>query len=118
MGNTTYLIELYPRSAGGHEIRRVHTEPCNATWEQKADGLHIRAMFAQRLYTDCKWPNPIVIRITHAEPVTSAVAGVLQTQQTNKNCSASRSQSENVTAAAALMGSCCECPKLERIYPW
>lgn len=57
------------------------TNACNATWEQKPDGLHIRAMFAQRLYTDCKWPNPIVIRITHAEPVTNAVEGILKSQQ-------------------------------------
>jgi alpha-L-fucosidase len=57
------------------------TNACNATWEQKADGLHIRAMFAQRIYTDCKWPNPIVIRITHAEPVTNAVPAILKAQQ-------------------------------------
>jgi hypothetical protein len=25
-------------------------------------------MFAQRLYTDCKWPNPIVIRLAHVAP--------------------------------------------------
>ena len=57
------------------------TEPCNATWKQEADGLHIRAMFAQRLYTDCKWPNPIVIRITHAEPVAAATSEILNMQQ-------------------------------------
>jgi alpha-L-fucosidase len=57
------------------------TESCKATWEQKPDGLHVRAMFAQRFYTDCKWPNPIVIRITHAEPVTEAVPAILKTQQ-------------------------------------
>lgn len=57
------------------------TNSCKATWEQKPDGLHIRAMFAQRLYTDCKWPNPIVIRITHAEPVTEAISEILKSQQ-------------------------------------
>ena len=38
-------------------------------------------MFAQRLYTDCKWPNPIVIRIAHAQPVPEAVAAILQAQK-------------------------------------
>jgi alpha-L-fucosidase len=50
------------------ENRCWSTEPCHASWHQEADGLHIHAMFAQRFYTDCKWPNPIVIRITHADP--------------------------------------------------
>lgn len=56
------------------------TNSCKATWEQKPDGLHIRAMFAQRLYTDCKWPNPIVIRITHAEPDEKAAEKLLKEQ--------------------------------------
>ena len=63
------------------ENRCWSNEPCKATWKQEADGLHIRAMFAQRLYTDCKWPNPIVIRITHAEPVKAAVPQILAAQQ-------------------------------------
>lgn len=63
------------------ENRCWSTNSCKATWEQKPDGLHIRAMFAQRLYTDCKWPNPIVIRITHAEPVLEAVPEVLKQQK-------------------------------------
>jgi alpha-L-fucosidase len=38
------------------------------TWRQEPDGLHIRAMRAQRLYNDRKWPNPVVLKITHCEP--------------------------------------------------
>jgi alpha-L-fucosidase len=38
------------------------------TWRQDADGLHIRAMFAQRLQDNSKWPNPIVLKITHVKP--------------------------------------------------
>jgi alpha-L-fucosidase len=38
------------------------------TWKQAPDGLHIRAMHAQRIYNDRKWPNPIVLKITHAKP--------------------------------------------------
>ena len=38
------------------------------TLKQEADGLHIRAMFTQRLQDNSKWPNPIVLKITNAEP--------------------------------------------------
>ena len=37
-------------------------------WEQTDDGLAISAYNAQRLYNDKKWPNPVVLRITHVEP--------------------------------------------------
>jgi alpha-L-fucosidase len=37
-------------------------------WTQDDNGLHIKAMRAQRIYNDRKWPNPVVIRITHARP--------------------------------------------------
>lgn len=40
----------------------------SARWKQEADGLRITAMRAQRLYNDRKWPNPVVLRITHALP--------------------------------------------------
>lgn len=38
------------------------------TWRQAAGGLHIRAMRAQRIYNDRKWPNPVVLKITGAKP--------------------------------------------------
>jgi alpha-L-fucosidase len=38
------------------------------TWQEDADGLRITAYRAQRLYTDRRWPNPIVLKITHVEP--------------------------------------------------
>ena len=37
------------------------------TWRQDANGLHIRAMHAQRLYNNRQWPNPLVLKITNAE---------------------------------------------------
>ena len=36
------------------------------TWKQEPDGLHIRAMRAQRLEDLRQWPNPVVLKITHA----------------------------------------------------
>ena len=38
------------------------------TWKQDAEGLHITAFRAQRLYTDRRWPDPVVLKITNAEP--------------------------------------------------
>ncbi len=43
----------------------VHPAP---SYTQEADGLHIRAMFTQRLQDNSKWPNPIVLKITHVKP--------------------------------------------------
>ncbi len=37
-------------------------------WRQDDQSLHIRAMHAQRLTDDRKWPNPIVLKITGAQP--------------------------------------------------
>ncbi|MBI5689136.1 MAG: alpha-L-fucosidase [Verrucomicrobia bacterium] len=38
------------------------------TFRQEADGLHVRAMHTQRLHDDRRWPNPIVIKLTHVQP--------------------------------------------------
>lgn len=38
------------------------------TFKQEADGLHVRAMHTQRLHDDRRWPNPIVIKLTHVAP--------------------------------------------------
>ena len=37
-------------------------------WRQDEKGLHLDVMMAQRIYTDRKWPNPIVIKLTGAKP--------------------------------------------------
>lgn len=39
-----------------------------ARWRQDEEGLHIDAMLCYRPYDNRKWPNPVVIRITHAKP--------------------------------------------------
>lgn len=36
------------------------------TWTQNHDGLVIEATRAQRIYNDRTWPNPVVLKITHA----------------------------------------------------
>ena len=37
---------------------------------QQDDGLHISVVRGQRLYNNHQWPNPVVVRLTHVEPVT------------------------------------------------
>ena len=37
-------------------------------FEQKADGLHISAMNAQRIYCGGQWRGPLVLKITHPKP--------------------------------------------------
>ena len=48
------------------------------TWRQEADGLHIRAMHAQRIYNDRKWPNPVVLKLTDVEPAMTPPAVTLR----------------------------------------
>ena len=39
------------------------------TWQQTATGAEVTVTRAQRIYNDRKWPNPIVVKITHAQAV-------------------------------------------------
>jgi alpha-L-fucosidase len=37
-------------------------------WHMDQNGLHLHLMKTQRLQDNRKWPNPVVVRITHVEP--------------------------------------------------
>lgn len=37
-------------------------------WRQDDKGLHITVTMAQRLYNDRRWPNPVALKITNAQP--------------------------------------------------
>ena len=55
----------------GHAGELVEYSPTvdAATYfEQKEDGLHISCVRAQRIYNNHKWHNPIVLKITNAQP--------------------------------------------------
>ncbi|WP_163323993.1 alpha-L-fucosidase [Draconibacterium mangrovi] len=55
----------------GQSGKRVEYMPdINATtfFKQEEDGLHISCVRAQRLYNNHKWNNPLVLKITNAEP--------------------------------------------------
>jgi alpha-L-fucosidase len=56
LGQSGELIEYLP------DVR------VKATWEQDDHGLYISATRAQRIYNWRDWPNPVVIKITHARP--------------------------------------------------
>lgn len=38
-------------------------------WSQESDGLHVSVMRAQRIYNNTRWPNPLVLKITHGKAV-------------------------------------------------
>lgn len=71
---TLRSIKVTPRSkvtvlGQSDEVLEYRTDITpRTTWRQDAAGLHIRAMRAQRLHNDRRWPNPVVLKITHAEP--------------------------------------------------
>ena len=56
LGQTGRVVEYRPTTDG------------MARWTQDKDGLHISVVRAQRIYTNSKWPNPVVIKITNVEP--------------------------------------------------
>lgn len=51
------------------EVVEYHPEITpKSTWHQEKDGLHVRALQAQRLQDNFRWPNPVVLKITNVEP--------------------------------------------------
>ena len=56
LGQSSQVVEYHP------EIKPT------PSWHQEKDGLHIRAMQAQRLQDNFRWPNPVVLKITNVEP--------------------------------------------------
>lgn len=44
----------------------VEADP-SVRMEQRADGVHLSVMRAQRIYNDRRWPNPIVVKVTNPQ---------------------------------------------------
>jgi alpha-L-fucosidase len=38
------------------------------SFQQQEDGLHVHAMFTLRLSDNRRWPNPVVVKLTHVKP--------------------------------------------------
>jgi alpha-L-fucosidase len=64
------------------------------TWKQQPDGLHVRAMRAQRLQNNRRWPNPVVLKLTHVKPALAPPRVITGT--------ASRGPGGEVTLSATL----------------
>lgn len=55
----------------GQNDRVVEYQPTKtpqSRYEQRADGLHISVVRAQRLYDNGRWPNPIVVKLENVRP--------------------------------------------------
>jgi len=53
----------------GHSGRVLEYNPQadpKTRWSQEEDGLHVSVMRAQRIYNNTRWPNPLVLKVTHA----------------------------------------------------
>uniref|UniRef100_UPI003217C0FE alpha-L-fucosidase n=1 Tax=uncultured Draconibacterium sp. TaxID=1573823 RepID=UPI003217C0FE len=70
----------------GHNGKLVEYNPnidAATYFEQKEDGLHISCVRGQRIYNNHKWPNPIVLKITNAQPALEPPVVVTQTTEIN-----------------------------------
>lgn len=57
LGQTSRIVEYSPDT------------DAEARFEQTPEGLSISVVRAQRLYNDHKWPNPVVVELTHVRAV-------------------------------------------------
>lgn len=68
---------------GGELVEYNPTADAATYFEQKDDGLHISCVRAQRIYNNHKWHNPIVLKITNAEPALEIPVVVTQKVEIN-----------------------------------
>jgi len=55
----------------GHDGKVLEYRPDvdpRPSWRQDSEGLHVSPMMAQRLYTDRRWSDPVVLKLTHVQP--------------------------------------------------
>jgi alpha-L-fucosidase len=64
---TTDSTEISVLGENGRDLEYQPKVDPKPTWSVQRDGLHIRAMLAQRLQDNYKWNYPIVLKITHAK---------------------------------------------------
>lgn len=64
----TAKTEVSVLGQSGEVLEYQPTVTPKAEFRMESDGLHIRAMRAQRLQDNHQWPNPVVMKITNVEP--------------------------------------------------
>jgi alpha-L-fucosidase len=113
LGQNDQLIEYRPQ------------DDARTTWRQQDDGLHIRAVRAQRLYTRGFWPNPVVLKITNAQPALTPPRVVTGGWKWDAATGTTTFEGElNDLAGAASLEVCLEHRSLkgqdanERLLPW
>lgn len=67
LGQSDKLVEYQPQT------------DATTYFEQKDDGVHISCVRAQRIYNNHQWPNPVVLKITDAQP--AVVPPAISTQK-------------------------------------
>jgi alpha-L-fucosidase len=74
LGQSGELVEYQPKTNAA------------TYFEKKEDGLHISCVRAQRIYNNHKWHNPLVLKITNAEPALDPPAvATIGAQKQEKN---------------------------------
>ena len=69
---TLKATEATQISVLGHDGKTLEYSPKadpSPKFSQKADGLHLDIMLAQRIYNNSLWPNPVVVKLTAMKPV-------------------------------------------------
>ena len=66
--NSTEKTTIKVLGQSGNRVEYMPDIDAQTYFEQKDDGLHISCVRAQRLYNNNKWNNPIVLKITDAQP--------------------------------------------------
>jgi alpha-L-fucosidase len=64
----TPQTEIRVVGANGEVLEYAPKVTPKTTFRMESDGLHIHTMRSQRMLDNKQWPNPIVLRITHADP--------------------------------------------------
>ncbi|MCO6048166.1 alpha-L-fucosidase [Aeoliella sp. ICT_H6.2] len=60
--------EIQVLGQSGRVIEYAPGKDAEAKFTKTPEGLSVSVVRAQRLYNDSRWPNPVVVEITHAEP--------------------------------------------------
>ena len=79
---TTSNSQISVLGQSGELLEYQPTVDASTYFEQKEDGIHISSMRAQRIYNNNKWHNPLVLKITNAEP--ALVPPIVETVNTEK----------------------------------
>lgn len=66
--HATNATEIAVLGHGGEVVEYSPGSDATPRFEQKGDELHISVVRAQRLYNNNRWPNPVVVKLTHVEP--------------------------------------------------